>query len=92
MSTFNLATNKIINGICEWCGIKATECEHYKTNPKPLDETKKLELSENPVPKTPTAPVMPLTETEKVASIDEAMKKKAEYDLANNNTKLKEDE
>lgn len=72
---FNPATNKIINGICEYCGILADVCEHYagKSN-RPLDEKEKLALSGG-APVFQHVYVEPLSESEKAKSIEEAQAK-----------------
>lgn len=72
---FNYATNKIINGICEYCGIKADVCEHYAGNAnRPLDEKDKLAMSGG-APVFPHVYVEPLAETEKAKSVEEAQAK-----------------
>lgn len=76
---FNYSTNRIISGNCEWCGIPAVECEHYKDGQgKPLDEKEKLV---NPlyVPIYPSIAVEPLEESEKAKSMVEAEAKMKAY-------------
>lgn len=41
---------RIIGGICEYCGIKATECPHYST-PKPEQKEVKVEAIKEILPK-----------------------------------------
>ena len=80
---FSYQTNRIINGICEYCGIKADACEHYKDGQgKPLDEKEKLT---NPayVPEFRNVYVTPLQESEKAASFEEA-KAKMEANIETN--------
>ena len=80
MATFNLATNRVIAGICEFCGTSATACGHYKDNPIPTDELKKLEHPAF-MPKPPVfAHNAPLAPEEIAGSREEAMAKKAEAD------------
>jgi hypothetical protein len=77
MAVFSYQTNRVINGICEWCGIKAKECQHYKEHSLPVDEAKRLETG---MPKpTKNVSVPPLTEEEKAKSIEEAEAKKEEF-------------
>ncbi len=72
---FSYQTNRIINGICEYCGIPATSCEHYKNGEqKPLDEITKLEISTG-APIYKNAFVPPLDESEKAGSMAEAKEK-----------------
>ena len=79
MGQFNYATNRIMNGICEWCGIKASECEHYKNGQsKPLDYADKL-IDPLYVPVYKHAMVEPLKESEKVATMAEAKEKMDGY-------------
>lgn len=69
---FSYSTNRIIGGICEYCGIKATECEHYKDGKsKPLDYKEALTLPGN-VPVYKNIAVEPLKEEEKVETLAEA--------------------
>lgn len=78
---FNPTTNRIINGICEFCGITAETCEHYSAGQlRPLEEGLKLERSPKapPVQNVPVMPVSPLTEEEKAVSVEAAEAKKAE--------------
>ena len=75
---FNPNTNRIINGICEYCGIPASTCEHYKDGQsKPLDETKRLEIAET-APRMTAVPIEPLKAEEKAASVAEAKAKMEE--------------
>jgi hypothetical protein len=72
MAVFNHATNRVLNGICEWCGTTASGCLHYKDHSLPMDELAKLE-SPGFMPKLPVfAPVMPLTEEEKAPTLEAA--------------------
>jgi len=71
MAQFNPQTNRVINGICEYCGIKADNCEHYKNSAKPLDVKDQLALSEG-APAMPSIHVEPLTDTEKAKSVADA--------------------
>jgi hypothetical protein len=80
--TFNYKTNRILAGICEFCGIKAIDCTHYKEKPMPMDELKKLEAMEDAnkviaytTPKNTPPPVLPLTEEEKAKSFEEYKQK-----------------
>jgi len=69
---FNYATNRIIAGICEYCGIKAIECEHYKNGQqKPLDEKDKL-INPLYIPEKKSIYVEPLDTKEMAASVEEA--------------------
>lgn len=80
MADFNPQTNRVIAGICEFCGTKAAECPHYKGNPLPTDELKKLE---NPafMPKPPVfAVVPPLTQEELAPTLADARQAKADAD------------
>lgn len=70
---FSYETNRIINGTCEWCGIPAVNCEHYKEKSTlPLDEAERLKLPGYLPPKQATMPIEPLTEKEKAGSVEEA--------------------
>lgn len=86
---FNYKTNRVLCGICEFCGIEATTCEHYKDGKAelPTDETVKAVISEQ-APSFPSIPVPPLTESEKSDSLEESLQKKKEYQSKNANTKL----
>lgn len=69
MNTFSYEKNRVINGICEWCGILATMCEHYAGGKQslPMDEKRRLEISQKvkDVPKAVTGvEIPPLTEEE----------------------------
>lgn len=80
---FNPATNKIINGVCEFCGVLADTCVHYsKGGARPVEELDKMAASPNPLPppKVAALPVEPLREEEKAASLEEAQAKKAEVE------------
>lgn len=67
---FNPKTNRIINGVCEYCGVSANLCPHYSNQPKPMDEVDRLKISEN-APRMPSIAVEPLKAEEKVNSIAE---------------------
>lgn len=75
---FSYQTNRVINGICEYCGIPASSCEHYKNGtPQPLDEVTKLETGIG-APVYKNAFVPPLDESEKAGSMAEAKEKMEE--------------
>lgn len=89
---FSYQTNRIINGICEYCGIPATSCEHYKNGEqKPLDETTKLEISTG-APIYKNAFVPPLDESEKAGSMAEAKEKMEEMVSAENPPEVTQEE
>lgn len=64
MAQFNYKTNRIINGICEWCGVKADNCGHYKDGQsRPLDEAKRL-VNGFPPASAKSVDIPPLTKDE----------------------------
>ena len=90
MSVFDYKKNRIFNGVCEWCGIKAVECPHYKHDPKllPLDEVEREAKSPNAPPEPKKIYVPPLTEEEKSESLADSLAAKREYEVKNASTKL----
>lgn len=75
MPAFSYQRNRIINGICEYCGVPAINCEHYKNGAQqPLDEQTKLQMSEGAPAKIEVF-VEPLTEAE-IAKIPQEAKEK----------------
>lgn len=69
---------KIINGICEFCGVPANNCQHFKDKPKPMDVKEILAMSDHPYDPNITFPkvaIPPLTEQEKAKSVAEAQAK-----------------
>lgn len=86
---FNRATNRIINGICEYCGVPAAGCEHYRDGAQqPLDEKERLAKSET-APAMRSISVEPLKEEEKASSMAEA-KAKMEENVAKEEAKVEE--
>lgn len=75
---FNRKTNRIIGGICEYCGIPASSCPHYQEAPMPVDEKVRLSLNDN-APSFPKISVEPLREEEKAKSLAEAQAKTKEF-------------
>ena len=87
---FNYQTNRVINGECEYCGIPAVTCEHYKEGAVlPMDETEKLVRSAS-APTFANIPVPPLTEEEKADSLEASLQAKKEYEAKNANTNLQD--
>lgn len=80
---FSYQTNRIINSICEFCGIKSDICEHYKDGqPKPIDELEKLRISVTAPPAPKQFSVPPLSDKELAASPAEAKAAKDAFDAA----------
>lgn len=80
---FNPKTNRIINGICEYCGVSANICPHYSNQVKPMDEVDRLKISET-APRMPSIAVEPLKAEEQVNSIAEmklAAERQAKIDV-----------
>lgn len=88
---FNPNRNRVINGICEYCGVKADSCGHYNDRPKPLDEKERLALSET-APAMPHVAVEPLKDHEKAKSLAEAQAKTKEFLEATQTVQLVEPE
>lgn len=82
---------RIINEICEFCGIKADVCPHYAGKSKPMDEKERLALSEG-APAMPKIHIEPLKPEEKAASVAEAKAKMAAMVAEAENTQLVEPE